>query len=172
MAPRVGEFWDLIFLDDELVLRRDTLDGETVTIPYTDITAIEFGGAGETQTGGGFLGGGFGLAGAAEGMLIASALNMLTVRRSVDTVICLQTRSAELFFHDDRTLGDALRIALSPVFSTLRTQAGRGTVAESPAASDHVVERLTKLADLLERGHLTDQEFQQMKRDLLAPPAG
>lgn len=47
-------------------------------IPYDDVVALEIGGPGAKRTGGGFVGGGFGLEGAAEGMLIASALNLLT----------------------------------------------------------------------------------------------
>jgi hypothetical protein len=112
LLPRPGETWDLIFRADDLYLRRCDVSDVVESVPYADITAIEFGGAGEAQSGGGFFGGGFGLAGAAEGMLIASALNLLSTRRTIDTVICLQTEVAELFVHDDRTRADALRIAL------------------------------------------------------------
>jgi hypothetical protein len=52
-------------------------------------------------------------------MLIASALNMLTTRRRIDTVISLQTSSAELFLHNSQEAPDSMRIRLSPVFNIL-----------------------------------------------------
>jgi hypothetical protein len=76
-------------------------------VPYKDVVALEIGGFGARQTGSGFVGGGFGLEGAAEGMLIASALNLLTTRTKVTTVICLQTPSAELFLQHTTETPDA-----------------------------------------------------------------
>jgi hypothetical protein len=61
-----------------------------VTVPFRDVTAIEVGGTGARRTGGGFAGGGFGPEDAAEGMLVALALNMLSTRTKIDTVTCIQ----------------------------------------------------------------------------------
>src|SRR3954452_22683911 len=93
---------------------------ETSGLPYNDVIAIEIGGAGETRTGGGFFGGGFGVQGAAEGMLAATALNMLTSRTKVDTVISIRAQNAELFFHNNRVPPEELRMQMSPVFTRLR----------------------------------------------------
>jgi hypothetical protein len=138
-----------------------------VQVPYVDVEAIEIGGPGATKTGGGFLGGGFGIDGAAEGMLIASALNMLTTRAKVDTVICLRTSSAELFVHHGTETPDALRMRLSQVFNILRARAAPLPKSQGPD-QDHVVERLAKLADLLDRGVLTQDEFAALKSKLLS----
>jgi hypothetical protein len=150
-SARVGEVWDLVFAEEALKLR-NVGSGEVVEIDYPELTAIEIGGPGGTRSGGGFFGGGFGLAGAAEGMLIATALNMLTTRTSIDTVICLQTQSAELFFHHGETAPDALRIRLSPVFSRLRQQQARGTSPPIDLAG-----QLAQLAELHRAGALTDR---------------
>jgi hypothetical protein len=189
LAPRVGERWDLNFMEAELrlvqqvgarwerIFTEDELQpdpqdfrGKSATVAYEDITAIEIGGPGKTQSGGGFFGGGFGLQGAAEGMLVATALNMLTTRSKIDTVICLQTKTAELFLHSGDTAPDALRMRLSPVFTRLRQQHVASTSSEG-AASDgpqrNIAERLAQLADLHARGALNDDEFSAAKAKLL-----
>jgi hypothetical protein len=55
--------------------------------PYEDALALEFSGPGRVTTGGRFFGGGFGVAGAAEGMIVASVLNALTSETDIKTVI-------------------------------------------------------------------------------------
>ena len=160
---------ELVFTLGALRLRQHGTD-DTV-VPYADIVAFEIGGPGAKRTGGGFFGGGFGVEGAAEGMLIASALNMLTTRTKVDTVICLRTRTAELFLHTSQEKPDALRMRLSRVFNILRAQsASEATVpnARSQPGEDNVVDRLAKLADMLDKGLITSQEFAALKGKLLS----
>lgn len=146
---------------------------DDVFVPYADIRALEIGGPGARRSGGGFIGGGFGLQGAAEGALIASALNMLTTTTKIDTVICVQTSTAELFLHNGETTPDRLRMRLSQVFNILRgrtnaPQAESG--AEPGLAGDHVVDRLAKLAEMLDRNLITSEEFATLKRELLGEP--
>ena len=158
---QIGQTCDLVFLEEEIRLRR----GETVTtIGLSEVMAIEIGGPGESTSGGGFIGGGFGVQGAAEGMLIASALNLLTTRSRIDTVVCLQTRTAELFLWNGAETPTDLRMRLSPVFSKLRQLAN----APAPAIGDSRIDQLTKLGSLLERGLIDDEEFQTLKSSILA----
>jgi hypothetical protein len=175
LVPQAGGRWvqfgtERIFMEAELQADPQDFSGKSATVVYEDITAIEIGGPGKRQTGGGFVGGGFGLEGAAEGMLVASALNMLTTRTKIDTVICLQTKTAELFLHSGDTAPDALRMRLSPVFTRLRQQHVASTSSEG-AASDgpqrNIAERLAQLADLHARGALNDYEFSAAKAKLL-----
>ena len=111
------------------------------------------------------MGGGFGPEGAVTGMLVATALNMLTTSTSISTVICLQTHTAELFLHSSSQTPDQLRWHLSPVFSILRQQTAAGVATQS--SEGDVVDRLAKLADLLEKGLITDDEFAALKAGLL-----
>ncbi len=160
---------ELVFTLDAVRLRQRGTD-DTV-VPYADIEAFEIGGPGAKQTGGGFFGGGFGLEAAAEGALIATALNMLTKRTTVDTVICLRTRTAELFLHTSAETPDALRMRLSQVFNILRAQSTAqqaGSAASTGSGSDDVVDRLAKLADMLDKGLITSDEFATLKSTLLA----
>jgi hypothetical protein len=160
---------ELVFTLDAARLRQRGNDDTVVA--YADIVAFEIGGPGAKRTGGGFFGGGFGAEGAAEGMLIASALNMLTTRTKVDTVICLRTRTAELFLHTSQETPDALRMRLSQVFNILRAQSASEATARndrSQSGEQHIVDRLAKLADMLDKGLITREEFGSLKSELLA----
>jgi len=59
-------------------------------VPYSEVEDVEIGGPGLVKTGGGFIGGGFDVTGALEGMAIASVLNAPTRRTSVKTVLRIQ----------------------------------------------------------------------------------
>lgn len=171
---QAGQGVELLFLKGELMVLSSVIasgashDFGPVSMKYEQIVAFEIGGPGARRAGGGFVGGGFGLEGAAEGMLIASALNLLTTRTSIDTVVCIQTSDAELFLHHGETTPDALRMRLSPVFTILRQcEVARSRAAFPDAPTTHAVDRLAKLAEMLDRGLITDEEFARMKADLL-----
>lgn len=171
LLPRTGERWWIGFTNTQLVLTRlgEEADGD-VRVPYAEITALEIGGPEAKQSGGGFIGGGFGLEGAAAGMLIATALNLVTTRTSIMTVICLQTSSAELFLLNATETPDDLRMRLSPVFTQLRQEAGKRlpTTGQQTPASLDVIDRLQKLGELVEKGLLTEDEFAVLKAKLFA----
>lgn len=166
--------WDVIFKDDQvsvlqvvrLVDDAAFVLGQTLLIEWDGLTVV-IGGAGAMSRGGEFFGGGFGVAGAAAGMLAASALNALTTSTGIDTVIHLEAPTAELFLHYDKQTPEVLRRRLSPVFTRLRQGEPRES-SQNAGPDDHVVDRLQKLADLLDRGLLTRDEFAQLKADLLS----
>ena len=174
---RPGEgTWDVIFRDDQVLLHQEVHSvsgedyrgpGQTLEIGWSGL-AVDIGGAGAMRKGGRFFGGGFGIVGAAAGMLTASALNAMTSSTSIDTVIHLQTPSGELFLHYDRQTPEVLRRTLSPVFTKLR-QAQPSVSSQGDASTAGVVDQLHKLGDLLDRGLLTSEEFAQLKADLLSP---
>jgi hypothetical protein len=170
LPPEVGQYWDLIFNPDRLFI----LDGShrNLCVPYDEVVALEIGGPGERREGGGFIGGGFGLEGAVVGMLVATGLNLLTSRKKTDTVVCLKTTTAELFLHTQDITPDDLRMRLSGVFNVLRRQQASRTGSAQPrsALGDiDAVERLAKLAGLLEAKLITRDEFDKLKADLLQP---
>lgn len=68
-----GSICSIVTRVDAVVVRGEvaTDDGpREAVMPYSELTVLEMSGGART-TGGGFMGGGFGLAGAAEGMLVA-----------------------------------------------------------------------------------------------------
>ena len=71
LEPNAEGRWDLIFRPEHVLLRQARPGGQLVTIAWEGLQ-LDIDGAGAIRKGGRFFGGGFGLAGAAEGMLIAS----------------------------------------------------------------------------------------------------
>jgi hypothetical protein len=146
-------------------------------VPIDEITEIEFSGPGAWKKGGGAIGGGFGVVGAAEGMLIASALNALTTKKGVTTIIRIAASDdmAAFWRHDDQYTPDRLRIELSWLVAKtskqLRSESFREhqTPAAEPGGTD-LVARLTQLGSLRTQGLLTDEEFAAAKARLLNGP--
>jgi hypothetical protein len=169
-----GGLYDVLFLEDRLVVLAHRQAKVLAEVPYSQVEDVEIGGPGLVKTGGGFVGGGFGVTGAVEGMAIAAVLNSLTTRTSVKTIVRIQGTSCELFLLHARLTPEQLRIAMSRPLGAIRsaraTQTAGGTQHEAPAAAPSPVQELTKLADMLEKGLLTREEFDLMKAKLIGPP--
>ena len=167
----VGNIYDLFFGSDELALL-DRRDGRVhIRVSYASIQVLDVGGSGAQQSGGGFIGGGFGLEGAVTGMLVGTALNLLTTRTKIDTVICLRTDAAEVHFHTSKHTPSAVQMGLSKVFEALRQlEAARShavSIGETPAPTASVANEIAKLGELRARGLLSDEEFEAAKRKVL-----
>lgn len=164
-----GQSVTIVFRNDELAIER--ADADSITVPYAEVQGLEIGGPGAVTSGGGFIGGGFGLQGATEGMIVSSILNALTTRTTVNTILALTTAGGEIFIHTDQCEPEQLRYRLSPVFVALRRHASKSP--PSAGTGEAKVERLTQLAALVEKGLLSEAEFADLKRELLAgPPSG
>lgn len=170
LAVEVGadRSWALCFTDDRVALLPEQMPRpEEVHDLGWEGLHIEVEGAGVITKGTRIMGGGFGIVGAATGMLAASAINTLTARTGIDTVIHLQTPAVELYLYYGSEVPAALRRTLSPVFLRLRQAEGRSAAAMPAPAEDHVVDRLHKLANLLDRGLIEPEEFARLKADLM-----
>jgi hypothetical protein len=165
-----GRRYHVLFFEDRLWLVLGLTAVAQVAVPYSEIEDIEIGGPGLVKKGGGFVGGGLGAAGAIEGMAIASVLNGLTSRTSIKTILRIQGTSYELFLLHGRMTPEQLRIELSRPLAAIRSiraaTAAEGTQDKALTRSAPV-EELTKLADMLEKGLLTRDEFDLMKAKLL-----
>jgi hypothetical protein len=84
----------MIFLDVEAWITLSSSLVPLLRIPYSAIDDLEFSGPGKVTTGGGFIGGGFGLSGAAKGMIAASVLNALTTKTKIHTMIRCECSSS------------------------------------------------------------------------------
>ena len=134
---RAGGAYYLDFDADGVMIHESPTGETTARVAYKDLLALEIGGPGRVTSGGGFAGGGFGLEGAAEGVLAASVLNAVSTRSKTVTTFSLYTRDAEAFFlHDELTPQD-LRIRLSEVFVRMRQAASAR--AASPIAEDKAI---------------------------------
>jgi hypothetical protein len=130
---------------------------------YSDSRLLDFTGPGKVTSGGGFIGGGFGLKGAAEGMVVASVLNSLTTRATVQTMIQYQAQDLEAFFFHSVETPQQLRIRLSGILGRIRSSDGG---AYGTGAPDKLSE-LERLGKLYKDGVLTNEEFTAMKRKVI-----
>jgi len=101
-------------------------------------------------------------------MAIASVLNGLTSRTSIKTILRVQGTNCELFLLNTRLTPDRLRMDLSRPLSVIR--AARPAVIQDGTAARpaSLVDELAKLADMLDKGLLSRQQFDLMKARLLA----
>jgi hypothetical protein len=167
--------YDLVFLAEGVVFEKS---GTAIhEIAYREVANLTISGRGRLTEGGGFLGGGFGVQGALEGMAIATVLNALTTRTRMETVLTIEGREQELFFHYELATPEQLRIGLSSVFGRVKnTKALEDNltppldVAASPTSD--VVERLERLGSMHAQGLLTADEFSAAKSQLLGSPLG
>jgi hypothetical protein len=163
---------DLRFLVDRLILSPPRGVQVVADAPYAEVEALDIGGPGLVQRGSGFAGGGFGLVGMAQGMAIAALLNALTTRHKIQTVVRVQGANYEFFLLYTELTPEQLRIELSQPLGTIRqaqsAMSRSGNIGSVSPQGTSVVEELNKLADLLERGLLTRDEFEQMKARILA----
>jgi len=166
--------WDLVFRDDRVVVQRAAPaaggqthrdQGQSLTIAWAGLSVdVESDGA-MRETGGSS---GAGVGGeAAVGRLAALPPDALTGSTTINTVVHLATPEGELFLRYDQQTPEALRRALSPVFAKLRDDEPRD-LSEGHDSAAHVVDQLDKVAELLNRGVITPEEFAQLKADLLS----
>jgi Short C-terminal domain len=171
IAP--GSLYNVLFLEDRFVVSPHRRAKVLTEVPYRQVEDVEIGGPGLVKTGGGFVGGGFGVSGAVEGMAIVAVLNTLTTRTSIKRIMRIQGTNRELFLLHTRLTPEQLRIAMSrplAIRSARATQATGRTQHDAPVATPPPVQELTKLADMLEKGLLTREEFNLMKAKILGPP--
>jgi hypothetical protein len=166
-----GRPYDLRFLGDRIAVLPCRGAEMLVEIPFGDVETVDIGGPGLVKSGGGFIGGGFGAAGAVEGMAIAAVLNSLTTQVKIKTIMRIQGTGYELFALYSKLAPDALRIELSRSLGAIReaqyARADSGVLRKSPARGS-LVEELSKLASMLDAGLLTRDEFDHLKAKLIA----
>lgn len=115
-----GHPYELDFNESVVTIQEPATGVTAVTVAYDRLLAFEIGGPGVQSTGGGFMGGGFGVEGAAEGILAATVLNALSTRSKVVTTFSLHAVDGEAFFLHDVLTPPDFRIRLSEVFVRMR----------------------------------------------------
>lgn len=155
--------YDLYFTDSQVLITRPGLPEPKASLQYRDVLALRVDGPGAITGGGGFIGGDFGAVCAAEGMIVASALNALTTRTTIQTIIEVQDRTRDFVFFHSKETPQQLRLRLLSVEAKLREHAAQSEPA-SRGPSDDPLERLERLNRLYKDGALTDEEFEEAKR--------
>lgn len=130
-------------------------------IPPQSIRSFEIGGPGKVTRGGGYSGGGFGLAGFAVGAATAAGMNALTSKTEIQTLIRITTDAGELNLFTADITPTALDLKVADLRTRLRT---------SPPVVEDVEQQLTqleRLGTLHQQGVLTDAEFAEQKAVIL-----
>lgn len=135
---------------------RDTL----ARFHLLEVVDFSITGPGSVTKGGGFIGGGFGVEGALEGMVIAGILNKLTTETKIHTFLTLTTNWGELHLHYGLMEPASLRIYLSGVFVRLRQLNSRW-----------MLERDQEIAAHLASGAIASEEADAIRSRLFGPPA-
>jgi hypothetical protein len=107
----------------KLSFRSDALEINGDLLPWSELLEVVVGGPGAFKTGGGWVAGGFGVAGLVEGALLGAALNKLTTKKHVETEIRFVFNDAELNFVTNQALPDELDLFLSPLRAYIRKSA-------------------------------------------------
>lgn len=166
----------MAFLSDRIEFSEVLGGGRLGSVAYESLVALEVGGPGVQSRGGGFAGGGFGLAGFAVGAVTAGVLNKLTTRTTIQTLMRVQVSTnailSEWIFLTDIASPESVAGILRPI--TLQLELRAHQVAETANTATNAigtvsdkVARLKELSDLHESGVLSEDEFNQLKRELL-----
>src|SRR5262249_24501714 len=104
-----------------------------------------------------------GLTGIVSGVLLASELNQVTTRSTIETVVYFKTRTGELILFNNHYTPDHLRIMLSPAFTRIEN------AQHLPSGStSNIVDQLRQLGELRASGTITEDEFQSLKARLMS----
>ena len=145
---------------------------QPTAILYEDMRALRLTGRGTLihTSGGNWMGGGFGLAGALEGALIAGALNSLTTRTqtSLETIISFAWRQSEIVLLNTTYLPATLATFLAPAVTRMETAHAADRTSIAGGATGDVVSRLKELGELHAAGILSADEFAAAKARVLA----
>ena len=163
-----GQSTDLLFREDRLAIYRHPVRGDhdaLVSIAFSDTLSLNVSGPGKVTSGGGYAGGGIGLLGAAEGMVIAGILNAVTSSTKIVTLITVADREHEGFFVHTQMPPTEMRHLLSPVFVRIRQHHRPATAVAAP--EEYLISHLERLSHLHATGALTDPEYAAAKASLL-----
>ena len=120
LPVKAGAVCSVTALTDEVQVRVEIgADDAVIPMPYRTMTAAELAGGAQTS-GGGFVGGGFGFSGAVEGMAVASVLNSLTRKTTVNTGFHLATTEHEMLLHHGELGPKAIRNGSHPCLPGMR----------------------------------------------------
>jgi hypothetical protein len=146
---------DLYFTTEGLWATRAGTATPVIRSPYSEVNAVDFSGPGKVTRGGGFIGGGFGLQGAAEGMAIAAVLNSISTKSEIRSLIRWEANALEAFFFTDIATPGDLRIQFSAVLGRIKQS--------TPATVESVdpLDQLERLAKMHRDGSLTVKNLQR-----------
>ncbi len=143
------------------------LGGPAVTWPLGELVDLRFSGPGTQTHGRRFWGGGFGLVGAAEGIIAAELLNNLTRKTTTNSLIHLDLNGSGFILHSSRFTPDQLRIKFSAVTGRISARQRSPIPPDGARPAHGIVSDLERLANLHRSGDLSTDEYNQAKAKML-----
>jgi hypothetical protein len=166
-APSIGSHGNLYLFSDRIEVGSP---GALSIVSFDSLRDIRVGGQSVT-TGGGFLGGGFGAKGAAEGMLVGAALNKLTTKKQKWVTISIVSDGGwvdlRLDNYDVLPVKKALRVLADRVIANQNSDQSDAIPDSVADSQDDLVRKLERLAALRGSGALSEEEFAAAKVRLL-----
>ena len=158
-APPVGRYCAVTVNSSQVTL---SWDGGQAVVSIENLKEIEINGHSSTSSAG-IFGGGFGLQGAAEGMLVAGLINKMTTKTKTWVIAKITglAGNVELFIPNSNAL--TANTFFRPALDAIATNSA---VGKTPS-DEGIVAQLERLAALVEKGLLTTEEFQAAKTKLL-----
>jgi hypothetical protein len=127
---RPGDGCDVTLRGSKLMITGPAVWTKSIEVPLWALTVVDISGPGTETTNAGIIGGGFGLTGAAIGMLTAGAINAMTTRSKTNTFLRIGTRDAEVFLHTSLFEPFDLRIKMSAACVAAENCDRRGLAAQ------------------------------------------
>lgn len=163
---------NVIIAQDEIITIYSKTGTKYLEFRIDDIIDVVIGGPGETTTGGGFTGGGYGFAGAVKGIVASSLLNALTTRTIITTTIQINLVSSEILIVNNEMTPTAVRVAMSPILGRIKSR-NANIPPDMTSTTDTIPKKdlatqIRELAHLHEIGALDDDEFKAAKTKILS----
>jgi hypothetical protein len=167
-APTIGSRGDLCLFPSYIEIGSS---GAPSIVSLDSLRDIRVEGQSVTN-GGGFFGGGFGVKGAAEGVLVATALNALTTKKQKWVTIGIVADGGWVDLRLDNyevlPVRNTLRVLADRVIANQKSDQGGAIPGSAVTDSRHdLVQNLERLAALRESGALSEEEFVAAKARLL-----
>jgi hypothetical protein len=156
----VGHRYWLSFGQSGMALFED--QNKRLVVPWSEVMAIELFGRGQVSNNAGIIGGGFGLEGAAVGILAASVINAATTKRHLESFISIATVPWEATF----SFLEATPVDVLPWLAPWRARQRAVAVLHEPPLTSSTAARLGALEVLHSQGSLSDDEFAAAKAQL------
>jgi len=170
-----GESMYLDLYEDRVVIGSD--NGQDTVLNIADIRSIRVAGPRDEGGGGGWIGGGFGVEGAAIGIAASAMLNALASDTTKRALIELTSLDAEFVGIIQGYDAETIESAMTPMYVHLRRLLEHKPSTEGPSEDrmNHegapeiasVIEDLERISSLRQTGHLSEAEFERLKREIL-----
>ena len=159
-APSVGSKVRVSFSGEALLL--EDFQSTRFELPFKSLADVQIRGF-TSKSSFGLFGGGFGLKGAAEGIAIAAIVNRLTAKSKTWVVVSVASDLGRVVL----LILDVQEIPVKNFFRHAQDRSLQLSRRPDDGDKDGLVTSLERVADLYERGLLTDEEFLSMKKGLL-----